>query len=125
MKFNFFIFISILLGCQTSQQVSNVKSTEKVKEEVVQVDKNLERHVIHNYDLFKFHKENFNGKDTLLTFENEKGQKVSEGNYAINKKNEISRLKTGFHQTYYSTVKVKSEGDYRLGRYLNCCAGGP
>ncbi|MCB9222217.1 MAG: hypothetical protein H6615_10380 [Ignavibacteria bacterium] len=123
MKFTFFILISILLGCKTAQ-INIVDPAENVNDEIIQIDQSLERYVIHNIDLFKFDKEEFKGKDTLLTFENEKGQKISEGNYAINTKKEISRLKTGFHQTFYLAGKIKSEGDYKLGRYLNCCAGG-
>ncbi len=124
MRFKFFILISILLGCKTAQ-ISNVDTAEKEIDQVIQIDKGLEKYVVHDYELFKFHKGEFIGKDTLLTFEKEKGQKISEGYYAINTQNEISRLKTGFHQTFYLTGKIKSEGEYKVGTYLNCCAGGP
>lgn len=124
MKVKFILTLMILLGCKTAQ-INTVESVKEEVNEVITIDKNLERYVIHDYDLYKFNKGEFIGIDTFLTFENERGIEISQGNFAINKANEISRLKTGLHKTNYSTGKIKSEGEYRIGSYLNCCAGGP
>jgi len=45
--------------------------------------------------------------------------------YAITSQGDTSDLKFGFCTVYYPDGKVQSKGSYAIGKYVQCCAGGP
>lgn len=62
-------------------------------------------------------------KDSLIITK-KNGIVISEGKYAVyNKK--ISNIKVGYWKEYNNEGKLTREGNYKIGSYLQCCAGGP
>ena len=62
-------------------------------------------------------------KDTLTTVNDIKGTLLGFGRLAMYDK-EISEIKVGFWKEFYSNGKLKSEGNYKIGSYIDCCMGG-
>jgi hypothetical protein len=62
-------------------------------------------------------------KDTLTDITNEKGNIIGIGRMAIHEKN-ISDLKIGNWKEYDESGILISEGNYKIGSFLDCCMGG-
>lgn len=63
-------------------------------------------------------------KDTAVTIYYKDGSTKAIGSLAVTDSNLPSSVKAGYWQEYYESGGVKSEGNYKIGKYLNCCAGG-
>ncbi|BDD10850.1 hypothetical protein FUAX_32820 [Fulvitalea axinellae] len=49
---------------------------------------------------------------------------LSYGKYALLKNSKLSSLKTGIWKEFHSKGVKKSEGEYKIGHYVDCCTGG-
>jgi len=49
---------------------------------------------------------------------------MSSGKYAVTTDKQLSNIKTGQWKQYYENGQLKSEGNYKISSYLNCCVGG-
>ena len=62
-------------------------------------------------------------KDTLIDLKNEEGKIVGKGRLAIHD-NETSNLKVGNWKEYDQSGILISEGNYKIGSFIDCCTGG-
>ncbi|MBF9254848.1 hypothetical protein I2I11_16215 [Pontibacter sp. 172403-2] len=62
--------------------------------------------------------------DSTVTINYESRKVKAIGNYALADDNTSSNLKAGYWKEYHENGNLKSEGNYKLGSFLQCCTGG-
>lgn len=118
MKYIFEILIlSSLFSCSTGKQVNQTN-------EVVNIENLPERYFISNSDLFEITNAGYLGKDTTIVEYYETDKIKSRATFAIDSDNMISYLKVGLSEKYNEQNNLIEKGNYELGEYTNCCAGG-
>ncbi|GAA0728439.1 hypothetical protein GCM10009430_37610 [Aquimarina litoralis] len=75
------------------------------------------------YQKLVFQNETYDG-EREIEFQVINKEKYQLGEYAKDKNGEITKLKIGLWKTYYDNGQIKDEGEYLIGRYVQCCAGG-
>ena len=68
---------------------------------------------------------NFIGKTSLDTIYAKYYGIISVGQVGLTRSNEKSKLKVGLWTEYYHSGQIKSQGEYRIAIYTNCCSNGP
>ncbi|WP_041264072.1 hypothetical protein [Bernardetia litoralis] len=61
--------------------------------------------------------------DTLIIDLKEKDT-ISIGKYAVSTEKKMGKLKTGYWKIYYSNNILKEEGEYGVGKFIDCGVGG-
>ena len=118
MKYIFEILtITTLFSCSTGKQVNQTN-------EVVNIENLPERNIISNSDLFQITNAGYLGKDTTIIEHYEIGIIKSKTTFAIDSDDMISYLKIGLSEKYNEQNNLIEKGNYGLGEYTNCCAGG-
>ena len=118
MKYIFEILIlTALFSCSTGKQVKRTN-------EVVTIKNLPERYFISNSDLFDISYAGYLGKDTTIIEHYETGKIKSKTTFAIDSDDMISYLKIGLSEKYNEQNNLIEKGNYGLGEYTNCCAGG-
>ncbi len=62
--------------------------------------------------------------DSTVTFLDNKGKRIEEGRCAVSDWI-VSNIKVGLWREYHENGKVKSQGDYRISYYEDCCLDVP
>jgi hypothetical protein len=62
--------------------------------------------------------------DSTVTLNYESGKVKAVGKYALADYRTSDNLKTGYWKEYHEDGSIKSEGNYKLGSFLQCCTGG-
>jgi hypothetical protein len=78
---------------------------------------------IENDQLYGDIKDGIPDVDTLMALLGVRGDTVEHGRFAMTGRH-ISSLRVGPWKEYHANGKVKSEGQYKIGSFLDCCAGG-
>ena len=79
---------------------------------------------IHDTNWYGPLKDGFARKDSLVS-EFDGSYLMGRGHYARAKTGEVDYRKTGYWQYYYPNGKLKMEGSYKIGNYVQCCIHGP
>jgi len=118
MKYIFEILIlSTLISCSTSKQVNQTN-------EVINIENLPERYFVSNSGMFEISNAGYIGKDTTIIENFETGKIQSRTTFAIDSEDMISYFKVGLSEKFNEQNNLIEKGNYGLGEYTNCCAGG-
>lgn len=62
-------------------------------------------------------------KDSRVTIKNETGQIIAEGQCAVYNKT-TTNIRVGSWTEFHDNGKIKTQGQYKIGTYIECCVGG-
>ncbi len=105
--FTYFLLISVAFSCQ--------KSTSTLPAKIY----------IHNDNRFSFLGEEFAGESDFTQIFDANDKLQAKGDFAFSQDGKLSELRVKLWSEYYSNGQLKSEGNYQLGSYIQCCFSGP
>ena len=106
------IFLLILIAIFSCEQSYVVKENQSVSRF------DLENEV--GFVRLKFSENSFAGQTKLS-----ENSEIETGTYAKYNDGETSKFKIGLWKEHYENGKIKQEGRYLIGRYVECCFSGP
>lgn len=119
----YLILLIVAAGCSSTKPIATIPCKDHDTDPVDICQSDI---WVSNCDLYSFNDSlHFNGKVYLYaTYDSFKSIKTT-GKIAINKNGEKSTLKVDEWTTYHENGNLKSKGNYKLGRYIECGSAGP
>lgn len=118
------IIVLLLLPFLVQACKINNNQISRLDSEIVDINTFPKEYFITNFKMFPFANNKFIGKDSFMIIKNSDDSIKLKGSFAINSKDEITPLKIGKFHEYYPNGNLKNSGEYEIGRYTQCCAGG-
>lgn len=119
LKFLIIILISTIVSCSPKK-----KKHEIIKSQSIKIDSLTKEDFITDYNLLPITENKFTGKDSIQIIYWQTGLPKIKGSFAFNNKNEKTYFKVGEFEEYHQNGKLKSTGNYEIGKYTQCCFGG-